>query len=88
MLFLRNVFAHLEDISAKKLPFTFECGWKALLLISRKKIYIYILVQLPQDIYENKMLCLNEVSPSVTFESLDASLVAMKTDFNLLLSIL
>ena len=33
MLFLRNVFAHLEDISAKKLPFTFECGWKALLLI-------------------------------------------------------
>lgn len=51
-------------------------------------IYIYILVQLSQDIYENKMLCLNEVSPGVTFESLDASLVAMKTDFNLLLSIL
>lgn len=54
----------------------------------KKKKYIYILVQLPQDIYENKMLCLNEVSPSVMFESLDASLVAMKTDFNLLLSIL
>lgn len=54
----------------------------------KKNIYIYILVQLPQDIYENMMLCLNEVSPGVTFESLDASLVAMKTDFNLLLSIL
>lgn len=54
----------------------------------KKKIYIYILVQLSQDIYENKMLCLNEVSPGVTFESLDASLVAMETDFNLLLSIL
>lgn len=54
----------------------------------KKKKYIYILVQLSQDIYENKMLCLNEVSPGVTFESLDASLVAMKTDFNLLLSIL
>ena len=54
----------------------------------KKNIYIYILVQLPQDIYENMMLCLNEVSPGVMFESLDASLVAMKTDFNLLLSIL
>lgn len=54
----------------------------------KKKKYIYILVQLSQDIYENKMLCLNEVSPGVTFESLDASLVAMETDFNLLLSIL
>lgn len=42
MLFLRNVFAHLEDISAKKLPLTFECGWKVLLLISRKKKHIYI----------------------------------------------
>ena len=48
MLFLRNVFAHLEDISAKKLPFTFECGWKALLLISRKKyIYLYTCLATP-----------------------------------------
>ena len=54
MLFLRNVFTHLEDINAKKLPFIFKFGWKALLLISSK--WIYILVQLPQDIYEKKML--------------------------------
>lgn len=48
---------------------------------------IYVIVQLPQDIYENKMLYLNEVSFRMTFESLDASLAAMKTDFNLLLSL-
>lgn len=61
------LFAHLEDINVKRLSCIFEFGWKALLFVSVK--WIHVIVQLPQDIYENKMFCLNEVSLRVTFES-------------------